>query len=169
MLASRSAVLLLAGLALLAGAPLLHADPGERHPQALHGAPGGHGHPGGRGHKARDEWHGERRGHPHGAREERRGAERGGYIAVDDARVRVVIGDSRDYWNPGPALPPGIRKNLQRGKPLPPGIVRHWLDRRLERRLPYYAGHEWVRAGNDLLLISISTGLINVVLYDIFH
>lgn len=88
---------------------------------------------------------------------------------VDHDHVRVVIGDHRDYWGPGPGLPPGIRKNLRRGKPLPPGIDKHWLDGRLERQLPRYYGHEWVRVGNDLVLISVSTRLINDVLYDIFH
>jgi hypothetical protein len=78
------------------------------------------------------------------------------------------IGDSRDYWSPGPALPPGIRKNLQRGKPLPPGIAKQHLDSRLESRLPYHEGYEWLRVGTDLVQVSISTGLVNQVLNDMF-
>lgn len=101
--------------------------------------------------------------------DDRREESRSGRFRVDHDRVRVVIGGHRDYWSPGPALPPGIRKNLQRGKPLPPGIDRHWLDGRLERQLPRYYGHEWVRVGNDLVLISVSTRVINDVLHDIFH
>lgn len=101
--------------------------------------------------------------------DDRRQESRRGQFRVDHERVRVVIGGHRDYWQAGPALPPGIRNNLQRGKPLPPGIDRHWLDGRLERQLPRYAGHEWVRVGNDLALISVSTRLINDILYDIFH
>lgn len=100
--------------------------------------------------------------------EHRRAAQRA-RIDVDLERIRVVVGGHRDYWSPQPALPPGIRKNLQRGKPLPPGIARHWLDGRLERELPRYPGHEWVRVGSDLVLVSVATRLINEVLYDIFN
>ena len=49
---------------------------------------------------------------------------------IDVGGVRVILGDNRGYWNPGPALPPGIQKNLARGKPLPPGIAKK-LDGRL--------------------------------------
>ena len=42
----------------------------------------------------------------------------------------LAAGEHRDYWSPGPALPPGIQKNLARGKPLPPGIAKK-LDGRL--------------------------------------
>lgn len=165
---SRSAVLLLAALALLAGSPLLRADPGERHSPPAHrssAAPAGREHPGGWSRDARSERHGQSRGD----RDYRRERGHAGALRIDDGRVRGVVGDNRDYWRPGAALPPGIRKNLRRGKPLPPGIERHWLDGRLERRLPYYDGYEWLRTGNDLVLISIGTGLVNVVLYDIFR
>lgn len=170
MFKSRTAVVMFTGLALVAGSSALLAEPKDRYPQ--HESQGGHGrHDGG---PPGRQWHDERRmqSGEHAerrARDYHRDDRRSGYVHIDSDRVRVVIGDNRDYWRPGPGLPPGIRKNLQRGKPLPPGIDRHWLDRHLERQLPYYEGHEWVRTGNDLLLISISTGLINVVLYDIFH
>lgn len=101
--------------------------------------------------------------------DDRREESRSGRFRVDHDRVRGVIGGHRDYWRPGPALPPGIRKNLQRGKPLPPGIDKHWLDSRLERQLPRYYDHEWVRVGNDLVLISATNRVINDVLYDIFN
>jgi hypothetical protein len=43
---------------------------------------------------------------------------------IDPSGVLGVLKGDRGYWNPGPALPPGIQKNLARGKPLPPGIAK---------------------------------------------
>ncbi|MBD9415308.1 RcnB family protein [Pseudomonas sp. PDM16] len=87
---------------------------------------------------------------------------------IDIGGVRVILDDSRDYWNPGTALPPGIQKNLARGKPLPPGIARK-LDSRLLGRLPHYDGYEWQQAGTDLLLVAIATGVIQEVLHDVLN
>ena len=182
MFKSPTAVALLAGLTLLAGAPLLLAEPGQGHGRddnsqqmpMQHEGKGGHDRPdaaahGQKNHGGGQTQHGRSSSHDGRAPDYRGGGSRSGYVHVDSDRVRVAIGEGREYWRPGPALPPGIRKNLQRGKPLPPGIDRHWLDRRLERQLPYYEGHEWVQVGSDLVLISVSTGLINEVLYDMFH
>ncbi|WP_394061746.1 anti-virulence regulator CigR family protein [Alcaligenes sp. WGS1538] len=66
------------------------------------------------------------------------------------------------------ALPPGIRMNLARGKPLPPGIAKRAVPGSLLGRLPSYPGYEWRIAGTDLILISLSTALIADVLYDVF-
>ncbi|WP_432652301.1 anti-virulence regulator CigR family protein [Pseudomonas aeruginosa] len=85
---------------------------------------------------------------------------------IDVGGVRVILGDNRGYWNPGPALPPGIQKNLARGKPLPPGIAKK-LDGRLLGRLPHYDGYEWMQAGTDLLLVAVATGLIYEVLDNV--
>lgn len=85
---------------------------------------------------------------------------------VDVGGVRIILDDSRGYWSPGPSLPPGIQKNLARGKPLPPGIAKK-LDSRLLDRLPHYEGYEWQQAGTDLLLIAIATGVIQEVLHDV--
>ena len=68
---------------------------------------------------------------------------------------------------PGPALPPGIQKNLARGKPLPPGIAKK-LDNRLIGRLPHYDGYEWQQAGTDLILVAIASGIIYEVLNGAF-
>ncbi|MCL7461299.1 anti-virulence regulator CigR family protein [Pseudomonas sp. NW5] len=85
---------------------------------------------------------------------------------ADHARIRQMIEAHRQHWGSQPALPPGIRKNLQRGKPLPPGIGK-WVGGDLGRELPQYRGYEWVRAGTDLLLVSTS-GVIDQVLRDAF-
>jgi len=86
--------------------------------------------------------------------------------SIDLGGVRVVLDDNRDYWSPGPSLPPGIQKNLARGKPLPPGIAKK-LDSRLIGRLPHYDGYEWQQAGTDLLLVTIATGVIYEVLHGV--
>ncbi|KPA92068.1 putative integral membrane protein [Pseudomonas asplenii] len=88
--------------------------------------------------------------------------------SIDRNGVLVVLGGYRDYWSPGPALPPGIRKNLARGKPLPPGIARK-LDGRLLGQLPRYDGYEWQQAGADLILVSIASGIIYEVLSGAFN
>lgn len=87
--------------------------------------------------------------------------------SIDRSGVLSVLGGHRDYWSPGPALPPGIQKNLARGKPLPPGIAKK-LDGRLLGRLPHYDGYEWQQAGTDLILVALATGLIYEVLSGAF-
>jgi len=66
------------------------------------------------------------------------------------------------------SLPPGIRKNLARGKPLPPGIAKQMVPGSLLGRLPRYPGYEWRIAGTDLILISVATAVIADILYDVF-
>lgn len=87
--------------------------------------------------------------------------------SVDRGRVLNVLGGYRNYWSPGPALPPGIQKNLARGKPLPPGIAKK-LDGRLLGQLPRYDGYEWQQAGTDLILVTIASGIIYEVLNGAF-
>lgn len=87
---------------------------------------------------------------------------------IDIGGVRVILGDNRDYWRGGSSLPPGIQKNLARGKPLPPGIAKK-LDGRLLGRLPHYDGYEWQQAGTDLILVTIATGIIYEVLNDVLN
>lgn len=66
------------------------------------------------------------------------------------------------------SLPPGIRKNLMRGKPLPPGIARKVQSNAFLDRLPRHPGYEWQVAGTDLILVAIATGVIADILYDVF-
>ncbi|MGF6489067.1 anti-virulence regulator CigR family protein [Pseudomonas frederiksbergensis] len=87
--------------------------------------------------------------------------------SINHGSVLGILGGYRDYWSPGPALPPGIQKNLARGKPLPPGIAKK-LDGRLLGRLPHYDGYEWRQAGTDLILVAIATGIIYEVLNGAF-
>lgn len=73
-----------------------------------------------------------------------------------------------DYYRGRPApssLPPGIAKNLARGKPLPPGIAKKYLPSDLTARLPRL-DDRYLRivAGRDVLLIEAGSGLILDVL-----
>ena len=63
-------------------------------------------------------------------------------------------------------LPPGIAKNLARGKPLPPGIATRSLPNNLLKGLPQYKGYEWLAAGADLVLINTASRLVADVLTD---
>lgn len=125
------------GIALIGASPMLLADPGNgKGKSAQHGNQGQGG----------NNWQ--------------------GGPQIDIGGIRVILDDNRDYWSPGAALPPGIRKNLARGKPLPPGIAKK-LDGRLIGRLPRYDGYEWQQAGTDLLLVTIATGVIYEVLSNV--
>jgi len=66
-------------------------------------------------------------------------------------------------------LPPGIRKNLARGKPLPPGIAKKMLPPDLVRALPERPGYEVVQVGWDVVLVEVATGIIRDVLMDVIH
>ncbi|HGM4956997.1 TPA: anti-virulence regulator CigR family protein [Serratia liquefaciens] len=66
------------------------------------------------------------------------------------------------------SLPPGIAKNLARGKPLPPGIAKKMVPSSMLHDLPYYPGYEWRIAGNDLVLVALSTALVASVINGVF-
>lgn len=64
-------------------------------------------------------------------------------------------------------LPPGIAKNLARGKPLPPGIAKVFLPDDLSRLLGVYPGYEYLVAGKDVLLVNQSNQIIASVLRNV--
>ena len=86
--------------------------------------------------------------------------------SVDIGRVRIVLGDNRQLIGPTSSLPPGIAKNLARGKPLPPGIAKN-MDSRLLGHLPRYEGYEWKQIGRDVVLVAIATGIVYEILENI--
>ena len=53
--------------------------------------------------------------------------------------------------------------------PLPPGIAKKMVPGPMLRDLPVYAGHEWRVAGDDLILVSLGSGLVVEVMGDIFR
>ncbi len=80
-----------------------------------------------------------------------------------------------DRTNPGrvgggksKALPPGIAKNLARGKPMPPGIAKTRFPGGLNSLLPSYPGLEWSLLGNDVALVNATTNVIVDLFRDIF-
>lgn len=66
------------------------------------------------------------------------------------------------------ALPPGIAKNLARGKPLPPGIAKKVVPASMLGELPYYPGYEWRIVGDDLVLIALSTAVVTAIINGVF-
>ena len=151
---TRSLIAAFTCLALICGSSTALADPGN-----------GKGQGKGQGNPQNGQSHGNQQGH------ENKGKNAGGDWdhgpSINHGSVLGIVGGYRDYWSAGPALPPGIQKNLARGKPLPPGIAKK-LDGRLVGRLPHYDGYEWQQAGTDLILVALATGLIYEVLNGAF-
>ncbi len=67
------------------------------------------------------------------------------------------------------ALPPGIAKNLGRGKPLPPGIAKKTVPGAMLSRLPVHPGYEWQVVGSDLVLLAVGTAMVADVLAGVFR
>lgn len=86
-------------------------------------------------------------------------------ITVLEARNIAVQLHSTGYQG----LPPGIRKNLGRGKPLPPGIAKKMVPGGMLSRLPVHPGYEWRIAGSDLILVAVATSIVADVLSDVFQ
>ena len=66
-------------------------------------------------------------------------------------------------------MPPGIAKNLARGKPLPPGIAKQYVPGPMLARLPQHPGYEWRVVGSDLVLVGIQTAIVADVLVGVFR
>lgn len=107
-----------------------------------------------------------------------------GQSAATELSVQVVFGHDEiaiihDYFNDHKdqknhkskgkkSLPPGIAKNLQRGKPLPPGIEKQALPSGLLDVLPAAPhGYERIIVGGKVLLVEIATQVIHDILEDI--
>lgn len=67
-------------------------------------------------------------------------------------------------------LPPGIARNLERGKALPPGIAMQYLPRGLQASLPRLdSGLEYIVAAGKLLLVEAATQVVRDVLIDVVY
>jgi hypothetical protein len=86
-------------------------------------------------------------------------------VNIDEVRQIAVSQHYTGYS----ALPPGIRKNLARGKPLPPGIAKKMVKAPMLERLPTYPGYAWQRCGTDLVLVTVATQIVADVLANIFQ
>ncbi len=83
----------------------------------------------------------------------------------DTDRTSKSKGKSRSNQK---SLPPGIRKNLARGKPLPPGIAKQTLPYELRQALPPVRdGHERIIVDGKILLVEIVTQVVRDVLSDV--
>ncbi|HCU05656.1 MAG: hypothetical protein A2X77_05185 [Gammaproteobacteria bacterium GWE2_42_36] len=81
----------------------------------------------------------------------------------DKDRVTITNFFSAHPFNSTP-LPPGIAKNLARGKPLPPGIAKVFLPDDLTRLLGAYPGYDYLVAGKDVLLVNQSNQIVTSIL-----
>ncbi|WP_422677689.1 anti-virulence regulator CigR family protein [Billgrantia campisalis] len=90
---------------------------------------------------------------------------------IDEREIRRLFRERRDWVEIDrrrDSLPPGIRMNLERGKPLPPGIAKRFDDR-LYRELPRYDGYEWRRVGPDVVLVELANEIVYAVLRDLLY
>lgn len=64
-------------------------------------------------------------------------------------------------------LPPGIARNLERGKPLPPGITKQYLPQNVLVQLPSPGtGVEYIVVAGKLLLVEAATQMVRQILLD---
>jgi Ni/Co efflux regulator RcnB len=86
----------------------------------------------------------------------------------DVERILRIFTDNQGQYGQIDSLPPGIRKNLARGKPLPPGIAKK-MNPDFARQLPNYPGYEWRQVGSDAALINITTGIVREIMRDVLR
>jgi Ni/Co efflux regulator RcnB len=130
----------------------------------------GNGNGGGHGNSAN---HGDK----HGKGNSDKGNSNKGKKAKGDLDDLVAVNITYDHVRPlavnygltgYQSLPPGIAKNLARGKPLPPGIAKKRVPASMLGQLPSYPGYEWRIAGNDLVLVALSTAIVASVINGVF-
>jgi len=98
-------------------------------------------------------------------------------VVFSDEEARIIATWYRDHGaesrprgksrKPG-GLPPGIARNLARGKALPPGIAKQYLPSDLVAALPSPpAGYERVVVDGKILLVEVATRVIHDILSDV--
>lgn len=101
-------------------------------------------------------------------------AELGVHAVFSNREASIILEYYRSHESQQPrkgkglkSLPPGIAKNLRRGKPLPPGIAKQVLPAGLIDLLPPVPrGFERVALDGRVLLVEIATQVIHDVLED---
>ena len=88
------------------------------------------------------------------------------HVKVDpgsDAEIKII----REFFSVESrrpeALPPGIAKNLARGKPLPPGIAKKQVPDDLIILLPARPVARWLIAGDVVLLVDAGDLIVDLV------
>ena len=95
-------------------------------------------------------------------------------VVFTDGEASIIRAYYRDQGSPqtgkkksNKGLPPGIEKNLQRGKSLPPGIAKQALPVGLNGLLPPPPrGFERIEMYGKVLLVEIATQVIHDILDD---
>lgn len=98
---------------------------------------------------------------------------KGAVLAADTLSLEMKV-QIRNYYASHPAsgakaLPPGIRRRLERGKPLPPGIAKRRVPDDLYSHLRIAEGYELVEVGLDVLLVEVATNIIHDFLRDMIR
>ncbi len=98
-------------------------------------------------------------------------------VVFSDDEIRIIsvwyhdhrsVADKKRGNNKRNGLPPGIAKNLARGRSLPPGIAKQYLPDQLRRTLPAPpAGYERIAVDGKILLVEIATSVIHDILIDL--
>ena len=98
-------------------------------------------------------------------------------VVFSDDEIRIISVWYRDHGSVADkergnskrnGLPPGIAKNLARGKSLPPGIAKQYLPDRLRHSLPAPpTGYERIVVYGKILLVEIATGVIHDIFMDV--
>lgn len=98
-------------------------------------------------------------------------------VAFSKGDIDVIADWYRDHRAPSvrgngkgkpKGLPPGIAKNLARGKPLPPGIAKQYLPQGLIGLLsPAPHGFERIVVDGKILLVEVATRVIHDILTDV--
>lgn len=137
------------GVLLVGVTPLLQAAPGPDDQRQ-----------GGEQHQQQGDAHGNEHGGP---RQQQPGGNR---PPQDFGPVRQTIQQHRDSFGHGSPLPANV--HVEKGRPLPHGYGKR-LDSRALSQLPRYPGYEWRRLGNDVVLISVGTGVVYEILDGVLN
>ena len=82
----------------------------------------------------------------------------------DFTPVHRAFHERRAQIGAGRPLPHGLR--IERGRPLPHGYGKRLTAHQL-RGLPHYHGYEWRRVGNDVVLVTLASGLVYAILANV--
>lgn len=88
-------------------------------------------------------------------------------VLLSDAERTTITRYFQTHRQPVSSLPPGIAKNLARGKPLPPGIAKKAAPNDLLRQLSIPRGYSLETVGTDVVLIEIGTRIVADILKDV--
>lgn len=87
--------------------------------------------------------------------------DRAALLAWNDGHHAKGHGHGHNPHGDASELPPGIRKQLARGKGLPPGLDRQRLPDTLEQRLsPLPDGYARFRVGTDFVIMDLRANLV---------